>query len=514
MLNFKWKLFLGFLTSGAITVAVTALLRGLWPGEWELLAAFSVVAAVPPAFLIAKRLNRPIQALTEGIARLADGDLQTSIAKPRTRDEFEPLIDQFNLMVGGLRERRDLQATLALREQVEQALREAGATLESRVRQRTTDLDRAVRERDRLLAHSADLIGVATFDGRFVQMNQACQEILGYSPAEITARPFVEFVHPDDVELTRREVARLAHGLPTVLFENRYRCKNGAYKWFRWTAIPVKEEAAIYAIGRDITDRRRAEAAEGALLEAAVQMRIAADIQTSLSPDPATAMEGFDVVGSSRPFAAVGGDYYDFIPTADNHFTVAIADASGHGLSAALVAAQLQACLWSLMVGQPHPLDEVLERANALLHAKTPSNCYATAMLVRVNGARRTLSFANAGHPPGLILGASGALKLRLGSTGRPLGCFERAEVGASSLLCLDVGDVVVLATDGVLEAASDGGEPFGEDRLVAAVRACLTRPAQAIADAVHEAVNLFSGGAQDDATLVVMKVTGEAAAV
>jgi PAS domain S-box-containing protein len=537
MLRFKWKLFFGFLVSGVIVVCLNAALLvghvsfqaratgataassvvrtaadallGEVFDHWYMVLALAVLTSAPPALFVAWRLNRPIRLLSDAIARVEDGDLHTIVAKPRTSDEFEPLIDHFNAMVAGLRETRELKEALALRDQVEQALREAGERLETRVRQRTTELERTVRERDRFVAHSPDLVAEATLTGQFTRVNPAFERVLGYTPAEITAAPFITFVHPDDVQPTLREVRRLSTGLPTVHFENRYRCKDGSHKCLQWTAIPVLDEGVIYAIGRDMTDRQRADVAEQALLEASMQMRIAKEIQISVLPETGIRMNGFDVAGASRPFASVGGDYYDFIPTADTQLTLAIADASGHGLSAALVVAQLQACLWALMVADPHPIDEVLERANALLYARTPANCYATALLVRVDGARRALWYANGGHPPGFVLDSGGAIKSRLESGGHPLGCFASCGAGTSLPQTLDVGDVVVLTTDGILEAASDADEPFGEERLLAAVRERLHESAQQIAEAVQEAVAAFSGGAQDDATLVVMKVAG-----
>ncbi|MDP8933585.1 MAG: PAS domain S-box protein, partial [Cyanobacteriota bacterium] len=87
------------------------------------------------------------------------------------------------------------------------------------------------------------------------------ENILGYSPGEIVGQLFIEFVHPDDRETTLKEAESIAAGNNTVGFENRWRCRNGSYKWIAWTATRFCEEELIYGVGRDITDRKQAEAA-------------------------------------------------------------------------------------------------------------------------------------------------------------------------------------------------------------------------------------------------------------
>lgn len=509
MLRFQWKLFFGFLTFGMIVIALTAL-QGRVAGRSLAVVGLAVVASMAPALFIAWRLNRPIRVLTEGITRVAQGNLDVTLPHLRTRDEFEPLIDRFNEMVAALRETQALRQSLALGEQTERVLREASQRLEARVRERTRELEQTIRERDRYLAHSLDLIGASTPDGRFTTVNPAFERVLGYTAQELTSGPFLDFVHPDDVASTIAEMKRLNAGMPSLLFENRYRCKDGSYKWLQWTAIPLPDEQVIHAIGRDVTDRRRAEAAEQALFEASLQMEIAQNIQASLLPAGSVQLEGFDLAGLSRPVASVGGDYFDFIPTPGNRLVLAIGDASGHGLSAALVMAQLHACLWSLMISEPHPIDEVLARANAMLYAKTPANCYATAMLVVVDGNRWTLTGASCGHPPGYVLDRDGAIKRRIDPTGQPLGCFAGCDVTTTGPHALDAGDTLVLLTDGILEAASPEGGSFGEQSALDVVRRHLDRPARAIAEAVHEAVGQFCGRSQDDATIVVAKVMRE----
>ena len=106
---------------------------------------------------------------------------------------------------------------------------------------------------------SPEMLCIAGFDGYFQRVNPAFGKVLGYSDAELLARPFVEFVHPDDREKTNGELSKLAESRPCINFENRYRCRDGSYRWLSWTAMPQPGGRRIYAVASDVTDRKRIE---------------------------------------------------------------------------------------------------------------------------------------------------------------------------------------------------------------------------------------------------------------
>jgi two-component system NtrC family sensor kinase len=117
----------------------------------------------------------------------------------------------------------------------------------------------AAAERDRFFTMSADMLTVAGLDGFFKRVNPAFERTLGYTSAELTTHPWLDFVHPDDRDATVAEGSKLSEGALTLNFDNRYRCKNGSFKWLSWSAVPVVAEGLIYAVARDITERKHFE---------------------------------------------------------------------------------------------------------------------------------------------------------------------------------------------------------------------------------------------------------------
>jgi PAS domain S-box-containing protein len=119
-----------------------------------------------------------------------------------------------------------------------------------------TSRKRAEAERDRLFELSPDMFCIAGLDGYFKQLNPAWEETLGYSRHELLARPYLEFLHPDDRLTAEDGHERMKQGLPPKVVDGRFRCKDGSWKWLSWRSMPVPEEGLIYAVARDVTRER------------------------------------------------------------------------------------------------------------------------------------------------------------------------------------------------------------------------------------------------------------------
>jgi PAS domain S-box-containing protein len=118
---------------------------------------------------------------------------------------------------------------------------------------------RAEEELDRFFNLSIDMHCVANFDGYFKRLNPAWERVLGYTIEELLARPYLDFVHPDDRKPTTAEADKLSVGGEVLSFENRYRAKDGSYRWLEWVCVPYPSEEMIYGVARDITERKQAK---------------------------------------------------------------------------------------------------------------------------------------------------------------------------------------------------------------------------------------------------------------
>jgi PAS domain S-box-containing protein len=125
----------------------------------------------------------------------------------------------------------------------------------------TAERKQADEQRARFFALSLDLMTIVGSDGYYRELNPAWEKIVGWTRAELMAKPWVDFLHPEDVAVTSVAADRLFAGSPLQHLENRFRCKDGSYRWLHWTGQVIAGQPLIYCVGRDITDRKRVEAA-------------------------------------------------------------------------------------------------------------------------------------------------------------------------------------------------------------------------------------------------------------
>jgi sigma-B regulation protein RsbU (phosphoserine phosphatase) len=235
------------------------------------------------------------------------------------------------------------------------------------------------------------------------------------------------------------------------------------------------------------------------------ELSIAAGIQESLFPAVMPPIEATDIAARNRQARQVGGDYYDVLPMGAGGHLFCVADISGKGLPAALLMANIQATLRA-SIG-PHPsIADLTTRVNALLHASTPPNKFATAFLLAYDPASGSCVYANGGHNDGIVLRRDGTVEL-LATTGLPLGLFAKAAY-EEGRVTLDSGDLLMLYSDGVPEAWDVNEEEFGMDRIIEVLKAHQEEPAVRIVEAMLRSIDEFAGKApqHDDITLMVVK--------
>jgi PAS domain S-box-containing protein len=143
---------------------------------------------------------------------------------------------------------------------------------------------RAQQDFDRIFNLSPDLVAVANFDGHFMRVNPAAEQVLGYTEEELLARPYLDFVHPDDRERTAAEAVAIGQGKVTLSFENRFLRKDGSLRVLEWTATPVVEDAVMYGMARDVTERRRAETESERLAAEQSALRRVAELVAQQAP--------------------------------------------------------------------------------------------------------------------------------------------------------------------------------------------------------------------------------------
>lgn len=112
---------------------------------------------------------------------------------------------------------------------------------------------------DRIFSHSIDMLCLAGFDGYFKVLNPAWSKTLGWTTEELLSQPWNDFVHPDDLEDTNKAKSSITDGYELYAFENRYRCKDGSYKWLSWRSFPYADERIMFGVARDITQQRNTE---------------------------------------------------------------------------------------------------------------------------------------------------------------------------------------------------------------------------------------------------------------
>src|SRR6267143_5700914 len=240
------------------------------------------------------------------------------------------------------------------------------------------------------------------------------------------------------------------------------------------------------------------------------ELQLAMEIQQRFQPTAPPVVPGYELQGISFPCYEIGGDYYDFIQRDDGRLVIALGDVSGKGTAAALLMSSLHAAIHA-QAGSHDTLVETISAVNRYLAENIPPNRFVTLFYAELDPDSGAVSFLNAGHNPPLIVHAAGTVE-QLASGGLPLGIKADADY-REGRTTMQMGDVLVIYSDGVTEAASPNGEEFGPTRLYEVVSHNVEASAAGIRDRIESALTKFSQGTQaaDDITLVICKRQTEA---
>ncbi|MBV9242911.1 MAG: SpoIIE family protein phosphatase [Acidobacteria bacterium] len=245
----------------------------------------------------------------------------------------------------------------------------------------------------------------------------------------------------------------------------------------------------------EVVEKKRIEA----------QLDIARQVQLDLLPADDPVIDGFDISAYVFPTDEVSGDYYDWVRISEDQIGVVVADAVGKGIPAALLMAFLRASLRSgIQTGfAPHI---ALANVSQLLHDSIEDNQFITAIYGILDSTNGTFVFANAGHNPPLRIKANREYQF-IPYGDMPLGMFEDLHYH-QHFIRFEPGDLMVIYTDGITEAANPGGEEYGQERLAQRVLDGIDLPAKKLIDHIRKGIADFTEAKslEDDGTLFIIK--------
>jgi sigma-B regulation protein RsbU (phosphoserine phosphatase) len=240
------------------------------------------------------------------------------------------------------------------------------------------------------------------------------------------------------------------------------------------------------------------------------ELELAQDVQKMLLPQEAPDIPGLEIAAFSRPAQIVGGDYFDFVDFSNGLHGLAIADVAGHGVSASLHMASIQALLRTLVPISKSPA-EVMRQIHKLFIHNIRFETFVTFFIGAFDSSTKTLTFSNAGHQPALVFRKNNSNKEAvemLWPTGAAIGLIEEAEF-AEKTIELHEEDLLVLYTDGVTEAVNLQYQEFGRERLIKLSEQVNNASAKQVVQEIRQGLEEFSEGKPlaDDTTIVICKI-------
>jgi len=266
-------------------------------------------------------------------------------------------------------------------------------------------------------------------------------------------------------------------------------------------------ETALVALIRDITPRKRLE--EERLQNERVQheMRIARGVQLTMLPDRPPRVDAADIAARIEFCDDIGGDLFDFSHPRSGKLGVSIGDVSAHGVGPAIVMSSAKAMM-NTLEQYTEDLEHMFFLLNNLLEKTTEDDRFITMFYGLIDVDRKRMEYVNAGHDPPIVYRPAKGVFEELQSTGMLLGILPNERFRLGEHVYFEAGDLVLLTTDGLWEAADPDGDAFGKQRTFDLLREVHEQPCQEILDELFRRVDEHCGGlpAKDDQTAVLFK--------
>jgi sigma-B regulation protein RsbU (phosphoserine phosphatase) len=238
-------------------------------------------------------------------------------------------------------------------------------------------------------------------------------------------------------------------------------------------------------------------------------LKLAEEVQQNLLPSESPSFPGIDIAGISIYCDETGGDYYDYFSMPNGYLGVVVADASEHGVSAALLMTTVRAQLRQRVAMKGDIARIVSDVNQELARDVEDSGRFMTMFFLEIEPEIKTMHWVRAGHEPAILYNTAEDIFLELAGEGMALGVVEDLEFEKYTHTGWTSGSIVVVGTDGIREAQNDKGEMFGLDRLREAIRKSAGKSSEDIQNSIIEDLKIFQGEApqEDDITLVVVKL-------
>ena len=363
--------------------------------------------------------------------------------------------------------------------------------------------ERELKKLSSAVMQTADSVVITDRRGVIEYINPAFEKTTGYIRKEVLGQSMsILKSGKHDGEFYKKLWSTISNGnsYEGIIINKK---KNGDLYSSDQTITPMKDEYGqikhFVSVLKDITQLLKQQ-------EQDVQIRIARAIQHQLYESNVT-IPNFDLLGSTIPAAETNGDYYDVIRMSEDTYGMVIGDVSGHGIGAAMIMTQTRAFLHAFLKHETDP-GILLTWLNEELVRDLDQTHFVTLIFVRIDIKNQKLDYASAGHIPGYLLDSLGETKQVLDSTGIPLGFMPDYQYEKSPLIDLDPEDLIILLTDGIVEAHNPEETEFGSEQALEVVKQHITAPSSDIIEALHQAVLQFSSDfeQEDDITSIVCR--------